>query len=728
MRKLFLPIVALILIASMAFFAGCGTTSGNEDGKTDDVIDNNVPDDTNNDITNDSSTNGDAPSDGGSGDDTPGTDTPATDGSEESADSTAPEDTEPEEEETPEHHVKDGVCTKCGETFKSSNGLKFELNADEKSYTLVSLGDCADDEVIINYYNDLPVTVIKEKAFYNRTFPDVIRIGNTIKTIENNAFENCLVDEIIFEENSRLETIGDSAFLACAYLLKINIPSSVKSIGENAFKNCVLLESAIFEEGSKITSISNYAFAHCSQLSKVKLPDTITSIGEYAFNMCVKLISIDIPSSVKTIGAYAFEQCAGLLYLNLAEDCQLETIGQLAFYRSGFRKLNLPASLVRIENMAFGNCSYLETVEFAENSKLELIGSGAFTYCTKLQVINIPSSVKYIEAAAFQRCQMIDELIFAEDSKLESIGRFAFKDCKFSNVIYIPASVTDISEAAFAVSRCGGITVDSKNTKYYVKNNCLIEKDSKTLIKGFNDSIVPNDGSVERIGEYAFFNCTKLTSVELPNSVTYINNYAFENCTSLSDIVLPNSLTFIGMEIFKDCEAINYTTESNCRYLGNSDNPYLYLDVIGINSREGYTISDKTRFIGSHVNWGSYKNIEVPSNIVFICSSAFDNPRLEGVTFADNSKLEYIGVQAFAGTKLATIELPASLKSIGSHAFAYCVGLKSVTFASSKTWNLEGVIDNERGTATLTAADLQDASKNAEYMVSTYVGCDWTRK
>ena len=55
------------------------------------------------------------------------------------------------------------------------------------------------------------------------------------------------------------------------------------------------------------------------------------------------------------------------------------------------------------------------------------------------------------------------------------------------------------------------------------------------------------------IGNYAFYNCGGLTSINIPNSVTSIGNYAFFWCTGLTSIVIPKSVTSIGNEVFKNC-------------------------------------------------------------------------------------------------------------------------------------------------------------------------------
>ena len=69
--------------------------------------------------------------------------------------------------------------------------------------------------------------------------------------------------------------------------------------------------------------------------------------------------------------------------------------------------------------------------------------------------------------------------------------------------------------------------------------------------------------SVTTIGEYAFSNCSSLTSVTIPNSVTTIKEYAFSNCSSLTSVTIPNSVTTIGDNAFNGCSSLTSVTIPN---------------------------------------------------------------------------------------------------------------------------------------------------------------------
>lgn len=93
------------------------------------------------------------------------------------------------------------------------------------------------------------------------------------------------------------------------------------------------------------------------------------------------------------------------------------------------------------------------------------------------------------------------------------------------------------------------ISVAPESTHYAVKGNCLIELATKTLLKGFDNSVIPADGSVTVIAEQAFYGCKKITEIVVPDGVTTIGQYAFAHCTALQTIVLPASLLSIERDV-----------------------------------------------------------------------------------------------------------------------------------------------------------------------------------
>ena len=129
--------------------------------------------------------------------------------------------------------------------------------------------------------------------------------------------------------------------------------------------------------------------------------------------------------------------------------------------------------------------------------------------------------------------------------------------------IFIPKSVKKIGTrytfGGGSLSACPeleSIVVDKDNPIYHSQDNCLIETATKTLISGCNYSIIPNDGSVTKIGIGAFEYCRKMTSIVIPDCVTSIGAHAFQYCSSLRSVVLPTALKSLQKETFFGCQAL----------------------------------------------------------------------------------------------------------------------------------------------------------------------------
>ena len=163
--------------------------------------------------------------------------------------------------------------------------------------------------------------------------------------------------------------------------------------------------------------------------------------------------------------------------------------------------------------------------------KVTYEGSSYYDYSNEYTGnVVIPESVTYngttysvtsIGSYAFRGCRGLTSITIP--NSVTSIGGGAFIDCTGLTSIEIPNSVTSIGMYAF--SGCTGlrrISVESGNTIYDSRNNCnaIIETATNKLMAGCQNTIIPN--SVTSIGYHAFYECTELTSITIPNSVTKI--------------------------------------------------------------------------------------------------------------------------------------------------------------------------------------------------------------
>ncbi|MBQ9880306.1 MAG: leucine-rich repeat protein, partial [Clostridia bacterium] len=459
---------------------------------------------------------------------------------------------------------------------------------------------------------------------------------------------------------------------------KVVIEDGVTSIGKYAFSNCWNLRSVAIP--GSVTSIRNSAFYYCERLTSVSIPDGVKAIGDSAFSGCSGLTSVAIPESVTIIGDSAFEGCSGLTFVTIPENVKL--IGDSAFYGcKGLESVTIPDGVKAIGNSAFYYCTGLTSVSIPDG--LTSIGKNAFYYCRGLESVTIPGSVT-------------------------SIGNYAFYGCKGLESIAIPENVTSIGDRTF--SGCSGlerITVAAGNTVYHSAGNCLIRTASKALVMGCKNSVIPNDGSVTRIGSYAFSGCSGLTSVTIPESVTIINDHAFSDCDGLTFVTIPESVTSIDDYAFYGCEGLtsvvipgSVTSIGYCAF----EDCYSLTDVYYLASEEEWDrvsvgqnnypllIADFHFGCGEALTWrldgggtltisgtGAMTDYGVGETPWYSSRDGIHNVVItDGVTS--------IGDRAFYGCSgLASVTIPGSMTSIGDSAFLGCTGIESITVAPGNT-------------------------------------------
>ena len=443
---------------------------------------------------------------------------------------------------------------------------------------------------------------------------------------------DCKVDGIYYDLNN------DDKTASVTYM------GLYTSDNKDAYVGNIIIPESITYSGTtySVTSIGDNAFWGCSGLTSVTIPNSVSYIGKYAFASCSGLTSVTIPNSVSYIGKYAFASCSGLT------------------------SVTIPNSVSYIGEAAFGGCSGLTSVTVDKNN-------GTYDSRDNCNAIIETSTNKLIVGCKNTTIP----------NSVTSIGDNAFWGCSGLTSVTIPNSVSYIGKYAFA--SCSGltsVTVDKNNGTYDSRNNCnaIIETSTNKLIVGCNNTIIPN--SVTSIGEFAFSDCSGLTSVAIPNSVTSIGESAFARCSGLTSVTIPNSVTSIGSWTFYGCSGLTSVTfnAEKCTYMGSDSYP-VFNDCINLTT---LNIGNKVTTIPNSAfrDCSGLSSVTIPNSVTSIGDYAFSScSGLTSVTIGNS--VTSIGDYAFSSCSgLTSVTIGNSVTSIGDYAFFGCTGLHSLTIGT----------------------------------------------
>ena len=357
----------------------------------------------------------------------------------------------------------------------------------------------------------------------------------------------------------------------------------------------------------------------------------------------------------------------------------------------GELSMNEAAAVSNLGSVFTGNASITSFDELQYFTGLSSIASRAFRGCTSLTSVVIPESVIRLETDAFYECLSLTS-------------------------ITIPSNVSYIGEYVF--SKCSGlnyIVVDDGNTTYNDGNgcNCIINKNTKTLVAGCKYSVIPS--GVEVIQNGAFEKNFGLTSVTIPSSVKTIGSYVFKDCYNLESVnILSPSITF-GLETFLNCSSLTsvsfhmdtppaYTTDcfsgisSSCTLTVPSGTSSSYISAGWTSSIFKGGLEEMVRnisFMDSKVkalcvaNWDTNGDGELSYQEAAAVSSL-------GTVFKGNTTISFFNeLQYFTGltsiaddafrdcSNLSAVQIPSTVYSIGSYAFYSCSNLTSIYIPES---------------------------------------------
>ena len=551
---------------------------------------------------------------------------------------------------------------------------------------------------------------IGKYAFSSSSIESLI-IPINVTTIEEGAFNDCKkLSTIIIANDHKLQVIGKKAF-SFSSIKNFVLSSNVEVIGEETFRNCEKLTIFEIPSDSKLQNIGKNSFSY-SSIQSIRIPSNVINIEECTFNYCSKLstiefdsgsklqricessfsrsiiVSIKIPSEVVVIEDHAFYDCKNLFAVDITSDSKLQIIGKYAFNATSIKSITIPPNITEIKEGAFRYCGELSFITMHPYSKLLKIEKDAFNtsqikyikipasveelkegWCccleklvkveispdnqhfkmnenkciigkTKkeqenfdklifavrdIEEITIPSYITQIGSYCFENCTKLTKITYQDDNQIQSIGKRSFSSTSIKH-IKIPSNITIIEEETFSNSLIESITIPSNVT--IINEKAFYQCSKLTTIE------IPSDSKLQTIGNYAF-SSTSIESIKIPSNVNIIDKYAFHLCNNLTTIDIPSDSKL--QAIYKDTFSCS-----------------------------------------------SIKSIKIPSNITTIEEQAFYKcSELTEIEIPPDSKLQTICKNAFTSSSIKSIKFNSSLKLIEEYAFYECKNLKKIEFPNN---------------------------------------------
>lgn len=580
-----------------------------------------------------------------------------------------------------------------------------------------------------------------------------------------------------------VESISSFAFYQCRSITSLIIPGSVKSIGSSAFEDCTGLSSIYLSEG--VESIGGSSFEGCIGISSLVLPSSLTSIALNAFKNCNNLNTIvsriqepfafvdNVFSTYSTATVIvpegtmtAYLSTSGWnLFENITDDSSqapakrtihVTTAGTLPNLVSGdefyieelvltgelngtdvrfLRAMSGIDYLIRENRQDSSEPYYVTSVATPGNLKvLDITGTkiveGGERYYIPSEYYNGNLSHRYgyntvsntISDYMFNGCKLTSVGL---PNSVESIGNNAF--CSSMTSISVPASVTSISSGAFNGtawynSQPDGLVYAGKVAYIYkgeMPSNTHINIKDGTLV--INNSVFSNcsnltsitlPNSLTKVGDYAFYRCSGLTSIDIPNNVTSIGMYAFQNCIGLTCIDIPNNVTSIGADAFWGCSGLTtivseiekpFEIGTNVFYSSNKDIYSTATLIVPSGKKTAYQMTEGWKMFtnivevgeggvigqvfeadGIYYRIGENKTVSIKSGKTKVGDVVIPSQ----VTFNGNVySVTSIEMSAFDNCRgMTSVTIPSSITFIGYEAFCDCTSLTAVHITDLEAW------------------------------------------
>lgn len=537
---------------------------------------------------------------------------------------------------------------------------------------------------------------LKKICFISEEKKDIA--DSSLNMIYRYAFDGCASLETVDLSNCKVITLDREAFAGCKALKQVVKMTAIGTAYDMAFANCTSLESADITD---MHMVGSEVFAGCTGLTGIKTGN-FTALGVGMFKGCTSLKydletgEEGIVINCATISANCFEACRALTEVTFT--AQNVYIGNEAFNDcTKLRFADVQGGASYVGNRAFGNCKselitdrlkgQLAGAEmgyevFDMNDVNQLISNGKLVFAaTEVNSEDYLSANNVTEIGAFAFAASTLNVNTLNLNGITKIGKGAFYGLSGLKSIEIPAGLTEIADYAFAGTKITEIIIPSTVTKIgaHAFEGCTSLERVTFVVDG-------GTGCSE-IGNYAFAQTAIRGELTLPVTLKKLGSYAFKSCKNIESVKI-NSVESMGEGAFMLCSKIN-SVVYGANALVTGEYTFCAFDETagngGVNvgsSLTSVTLGNKITKLSAGVFASCINLVEIDLNCVTkVESDAFvDCSKLALVNGINN--LTSIGARAFANTSIAQLNLDAA-KTIDFRAFYTCASLKKVVFSEN---------------------------------------------
>ena len=512
---------------------------------------------------------------------------------------------------------------------------------------------------------------------FSKSAIESIKIPKSITSMGTNLFLYCTqLKSVEFEKDCKITTLPACTFKGCTRLINIiSLPNSIKAIEEKAFEGCNKLESFIIEnvEKAALQEIGSNAFSGCGELKAITLPSSTRNLGSYAFDGCKKIeiitiYSEDAPSAQETT------------FSNEIYDNAILYVPDESKYSGMAVWLNFSDKIFSIDNQDHKLTYIVNDQQFGESQTLK-VG-------TQIIPKEISEHQLYEEKRAFSGWKGIPSPAVMPNSDITVTGEFEYQliyksdsneqqETLFTESLFYGSDISYPKELTkdrykYEISDCDGNEPVKKMpakdytliVKYIPTETDYIDKGYKYHIFTEGDNphaeLMPGDENAPY---------TNIEEIDIPNTVNYLGtNYnvtviqadAFRNCSEVKSIKSFGEINTIGSRAFAGCSSIETITIPES------------IKTIGDMAFQNCVNLKEVYFNGDQSNEG----------VVSISPLTFNGcTKLYKIELP--SSLESIGSESFRSCKsLEEIRIPKNVNSIDKLAFYGCDMLKAIRLES----------------------------------------------